>query len=65
MRKSGTRLRVAARLVRADDGYITWSGTYDRLFDDILMVQDEIAAEVTKALMATITSGPDLDGLDE
>lgn len=65
VRKSGTRLRVAARLVRADDGYITWSGTYDRLFDDILMVQDEIAAEVTKALMATITSGPDLDGLDE
>ena len=65
VRKSGTRLRVAARLVRADDGYVAWAGTYDRPFDDILMVQDEIAAEVTRALMATITSAPDLDGLDE
>ena len=44
---------------------VAWAGTYDRPFDDILMVQDEIAAEVTRALMATITSAPDLDGLDE
>ena len=61
VRKSGARLRVAARLVRADNGYVAWAGTYDRLFDDILMVQDEIAAEVTKALTATIPPGPDLD----
>jgi transcriptional activator of cad operon len=61
VRKSGTRLRVAARLVRADDGYVAWTETYDRLFDDILMVQDEIAAEVTRALMASIPAGPDED----
>ncbi len=56
VRKSGGRLRVAARLIRADNGYITWSETYDRPFDDILMVQDEIAGEVTKALRASIPS---------
>jgi len=58
VRKSGTRLRVAARLMRADNGYVIWSETYDRPFDDILMVQDDIASEVTKALKASIETGP-------
>jgi transcriptional activator of cad operon len=58
VRKSGARLRVAARLIRADNGYVVWSETYDRPFDDILRVQDEIAGEVTKALKASIAGGP-------
>jgi transcriptional activator of cad operon len=59
VRKSGGRLRVAARLIRADNGYIVWSETYERPFHDILMVQDDIASEVTKALRASIGAGPD------
>jgi transcriptional activator of cad operon len=59
VRKSGARLRVAARLIRADDGYIVWSETYDRPFGDILMVQDDIAGEVTKALRVSIEARPD------
>jgi transcriptional activator of cad operon len=59
VRKSGTRLRVDARLIRADNGYVVWSETYDRPFDDILMVQDDIAGEVTKALRASIEATPD------
>jgi TolB-like protein len=54
VRKSGARLRVAARLIRAENGYVVWSETYDRTLDDILMVQDDIAGEVTKALRASI-----------
>jgi transcriptional activator of cad operon len=50
VRKSGARVRVAARLIRADNGYVIWSETYDRPFHDLLMVQDDIAGEVTKAL---------------
>jgi len=57
VRKSGKMLRVAARLVRADNGYIMWTETYDRPFDDLLMVQDDIAGEVTKALRSAIGSG--------
>ena len=57
VRKSGGRLRVAARLVRAESGYVIWSETYDRPFDDIIMVQDDIASEVTKALRASIDGG--------
>jgi transcriptional activator of cad operon len=58
VRKSGVRLRVAARLIRADDEYVVWSETYDRPLDDILMVQDDIAGEVTKALRASIEARP-------
>jgi TolB-like protein len=61
VRKSGGRLRVAARLVRADNGYVIWTESYDRPFDDILMVQDDIAGEVTKVLRASIESGTRAD----
>ncbi|MBN8886947.1 MAG: winged helix-turn-helix domain-containing protein [Rudaea sp.] len=50
VRKSGSTLRVAARLMRADDGYVLWSETYDRPAADLLMIQDDIAGEVQKAL---------------
>jgi transcriptional activator of cad operon len=59
VRKSSARLRVDARLIRADNGYVVWSESYDRPFNDILMVQDEIAGEVTKALRASIEAKPD------
>ena len=49
VRKSGARLRVAARLIRPENGYVVWSESYDRPWDDILMVQDDIAGEVTTA----------------
>jgi transcriptional activator of cad operon len=62
VRKSGAMLRVAARLIRADDEYVVWSETYDRPLDDILKVQDDIAGEVTKALRASIEAGPDHSG---
>jgi TolB-like protein/DNA-binding winged helix-turn-helix (wHTH) protein len=54
VRKSGARLRVAARLVRPNDGYVIWSESYDRPWADTLGVQDDIANEVTKALTSSI-----------
>jgi transcriptional activator of cad operon len=54
VRKSGGRLRVDARLIRVESGYVIWSESYDRPSGDILMVQDEIAGEVAKTLRATI-----------
>ena len=61
VRKSGARLRIAARLIRAENGYVIWSETYDRPLDDILRVQDDIASEVTKALRASIGARPGHD----
>ena len=55
-RRSGDRLRVAARLVRADKGYVMWTETYDRAWGDSLGVQDDIANQVIKALRAAIAN---------
>jgi TolB-like protein/DNA-binding winged helix-turn-helix (wHTH) protein len=59
VRKSGTKLRVAARLFCADSGYVIWSETYDRPYDDVLRVQDDIADKVTAALRASIEAEPE------
>ena len=54
VRKSGNTLRVAARLTRASDGFIAWSESYDRSWDDKLMIQEDIAGEVSKALSRSV-----------
>jgi transcriptional activator of cad operon len=54
LRKSGPTMRVSARLVRADSGFVVWSETYERPMDDSLKVQDDIAGEVIKALRPSI-----------
>jgi transcriptional activator of cad operon len=54
LRESAAVLRVSARLLRARDGIVVWSESYDRPKSDRLMIQDDIASEVAKALDATI-----------
>lgn len=54
VRKSAARFRVAARLIRAENGYVIWSETYDRPLVDKLLVQEDIAGEVAKALQVSI-----------
>jgi transcriptional activator of cad operon len=54
VRKSGNTLRVSARLVRANDGFVVWSQTYDRSWADKLMIQDDIADEAAKAMKGSI-----------
>lgn len=58
VRKSAGRFRVAAQLVRAENGYVIWSETYDRPLVDKILVQEDIAGEVTKALRASIENRP-------
>ncbi len=62
VRKSSKRFRVAARLVRAESGYVMWSEDYDRPLGDKLWVQEDIAAEVAKALRASIEGGGGVRG---
>jgi TolB-like protein/Tfp pilus assembly protein PilF len=54
VRKSGDNVRITVQLVRADNGYHVWSETFDRKLDDIFKVQDEIAAEVVRALKISL-----------
>jgi TolB-like protein/Flp pilus assembly protein TadD len=50
IRYAGDRVRVTAQLIKAGDGFHIWSETYDRELQDILQIQDEIAAEVVDKL---------------
>jgi TolB-like protein/DNA-binding winged helix-turn-helix (wHTH) protein len=50
LRRSGDTLRISARVVRAADGSVVWSRSYDRSSHDLLQVQDEIAGQVAEAL---------------
>ena len=56
LRKSGTWVRVDVRLLRADNGFIVWSETYDQPMSDILTIQDDIAVKVTKVLKQSIAT---------
>jgi transcriptional activator of cad operon len=55
VRKSDATLRVAVRLIRADDGYVVWSRSYDRPEADQLALQEDIASQVAKALNASLS----------
>jgi TolB-like protein/Tfp pilus assembly protein PilF len=55
VRKSGDRLRVTAQLINAQDGTHLWSQTYDRDLSDVLKMQDEIAAQVGRALQIEVS----------
>ena len=54
VRKAGRQVRIAAQLVKVDDGYHLWSETYDRELTDIFAIQDEIAAEILDQLKAQL-----------
>lgn len=52
VRKAGAKVRITAQLIEARSGYHLWSDTYDRILDDIFVVQDEIASAVVHELKA-------------
>jgi len=57
VRKSGDQVRITAQLIHAADGYHVWSRTWERRFDDIFAIQDEIAADVVTQLQITLLGG--------
>jgi transcriptional activator of cad operon len=54
VRKAGSLYRVGARLVRADDGYVIWTDSYDRQLGDLLSIQKNIASEAAVAIRRAI-----------
>ena len=54
VRRSGTRLRITAQLIRSEDGFHLWSETYDREIADIFDIQDEIAGAVADELATSL-----------
>ncbi len=58
VRKAGDRVRISVQLLKASNGEHLWSETYDRTFDDIFAVQDDIARSVAKELREMLLGQP-------
>ena len=50
VRKAGSRVRVTAQLIDGDTGKHVWANRYDREFDDVFSVQDELTETIVGAL---------------
>ena len=55
VRRSGERIRITVQLIKTADGFHLWSKTFDRELLDVFAVQDEISAEVARAMEVTLT----------
>ena len=50
VRRSGEKVRIAAQLIKAADGFQVWSDNFNRDLKDIFAVQEEIAGLIAKNL---------------
>ncbi len=50
VRKSGSRVRIAAQLIDAGSGKLVWAEHYDRELADIFALQDEMALTIAGAI---------------
>ncbi len=50
VRRSGNTLRISAQLHDLCDKSVLWSDTYDRKWDDLLAVQEEVTQRVSESL---------------
>jgi len=58
VRKSGDDIRITAQLIESDSDTHLWSATYDRKFENIFDIQDEIAASIVQALTVPLLDAP-------
>ncbi len=56
VRKSGSRLRITAKLAKVSDGSLLWLKSYDRELEDIFSIQENIAENVATSLQGVLTN---------
>jgi TolB-like protein/Flp pilus assembly protein TadD len=54
VRKAGARIRVTAQMIDSHSGIHLWSESYDRDYGDILVLQDDIATGIARALQLAV-----------
>jgi len=64
IRHSGNRVRVTAQLIDTQTGYHMWSKNYDRAFDEVFEVQDDIATNIAQSLKLTLDENQQPDSRD-
>ncbi|HUD25908.1 MAG TPA: protein kinase [Burkholderiaceae bacterium] len=58
VRRTGSSIRVSARLIRGSDGSSLWTQTFDREATDVFKLHDEISSAVARALHAPLMQDP-------
>ena len=54
--REGNQLRVTAQLVDAASGYNVWSQTYNRTWQDLVAIQDDVARSIIGTLKVVLSS---------
>ncbi|MEJ2137478.1 MAG: tetratricopeptide repeat protein, partial [Desulfofustis sp.] len=57
VQKSGKQVRINAQLIDAIKGHHIWAERYDRNFEDLFALQDEITKKILKELQIKLTWG--------
>jgi TolB-like protein/Tfp pilus assembly protein PilF len=60
IRISNGRVRIVAQLEDTINGYQLWSRSFDRKFDDVLTVQDQISSAIMQSLGVQLTGAANL-----
>jgi len=55
LRRAGSRVRVVVRLINGTNGFRTWGETYDRAAQDLLVLEDDIARQVARAVAGRLS----------
>jgi serine/threonine protein kinase/Flp pilus assembly protein TadD len=55
VRRSGSKFRIWAQLINVSDGFHLWSERYDREFEDVFVIQDEIAGSIVNTLQIILS----------
>jgi serine/threonine-protein kinase len=58
VRRSGDTVRIRASLIRAADGSTLWADSFDRPYQDLFALQDQIVGLVAEALQARLQPTP-------
>ncbi len=56
VQREGDQLRVTATLIDASTGYNLWSHTYNRTWQDLLTIEDDLARSIMDTLKVVLTS---------
>jgi len=59
VQRSGEEIRITAQLIDALDGHHIWAERFDRHFNDIFALQDDITEKIMVALHVEISEGED------
>jgi TolB-like protein/tetratricopeptide (TPR) repeat protein/DNA-binding winged helix-turn-helix (wHTH) protein len=56
VRREGDHIRVTAELIDAASGYRVWSQSYDRNWQDLLVIQDDLSRSIISTLQVVLSS---------